>query len=133
MNEQRKQIAQQCKQGAEDNTMDFPDIGKQLIQAGFERYIVDFCNATVTYNLSCGEGLRLEASKEETLIAERFNTEVVQNAIKEAQAKVAGYTYKGFRKKVMEAGCIGYIVSFLGKRAVYFGRTGEIHVEYFPK
>jgi hypothetical protein len=26
----------------------------------------------------------------------------------------------------------GYLVSLLGKRVVYYGRTGEIHTEYFP-
>jgi hypothetical protein len=33
----------------------------------------------------------------------------------------------------MAAGCAGYIVSFLGRRVVYFGRTAETHVEHFPK
>jgi hypothetical protein len=26
----------------------------------------------------------------------------------------------------------GYLVSLLGKRALYYGRTGETHTEYFP-
>jgi len=132
MNEHQRQTAQQCKQAAEDNTMDFPDIVKQLIQAGFERYIVDFCKSTITYYLPCGESLMLEASREDTTVTARFDIEAMQSAIKEAQMKVVGYTYKKFCKKVMAAGCIGYIVSFLGRRAAYFGRTGEIHVEYFP-
>jgi hypothetical protein len=25
-----------------------------------------------------------------------------------------------------------YLVSLLGKRALYYGRTGENHTEYFP-
>jgi hypothetical protein len=33
----------------------------------------------------------------------------------------------------MAAGCAGYIVSFTGRRAVYFGRNAEIHVECFPQ
>jgi len=45
---------------------------------------------------------------------------------------VPGYTYAGFSAKVMAAGCAGYIVSFSGRRAVYLGRTAEIHVEHFP-
>lgn len=35
--------------------------------------------------------------------------------------------------KLMAAGCAGYLVSFLGRRVVYFGRTAEIHIEEFPK
>lgn len=133
MNDQQKQIAQQCRQGAEDNTMLFPEIVVQLVQAGFERYAVDFCNATVTHYLSCGESLILETPREEISIPEHFDADAVQAAIKEAQMKVAGYSYKSFRKKVMAAGCVGYTVSFLGKRAVYFGRTGETYVEHFPQ
>lgn len=52
-------------------------------------------------------------------------------AIREAQALVPGYTYKGFCAKARAAGCAGYIVSFLG-RAVYFGRTAETLTEPFP-
>ena len=50
----------------------------------------------------------------------------------EAQALVPGYTYKGFCAKVAEAGCAGYVVSLLGRRVLYYGRTGETHTEYFP-
>ena len=30
------------------------------------------------------------------------------------------------------AGCAGYFVSIPGKRVVYYGRTGETHVEIIP-
>lgn len=30
------------------------------------------------------------------------------------------------------AGFEGYLVSLPGRRAVYFGRTAETHVEHFP-
>jgi uncharacterized protein YbcV (DUF1398 family) len=66
-------------------------------------------------------------------IAELFNIEAVQEAIKEAQMKLVSYTYKGFCKKIMIAGCAGYMVSFLGKRVLYFGRTGETYIEYFSR
>ncbi len=51
----------------------------------------------------------------------------------EAQAKAAGYSYAGFCATVAAAGCAGYLVSFPGRRVVYFGRTAETHVEHFPK
>lgn len=53
-------------------------------------------------------------------------------AIREAQSLVPGYTYRGFCAKARAAGCAGYIVSFLGRRAVYFGRTAETLTEPFP-
>ena len=42
-------------------------------------------------------------------------------------------SYAAFGAKAKAAGCAGYIVSFLGRRVVYFGHTAETHVEHFPK
>jgi len=61
-------------------------------------------------------------------VAEAFNTAAIQAAIREAQQLASGYTYTSFCRKVTDAGCAGYIVSFTGRRAVYFGRTAETHV-----
>jgi hypothetical protein len=33
---------------------------------------------------------------------------------------------------VKALGCAGYLVSFPGRRVVYFGRAAEFHVERFP-
>jgi hypothetical protein len=65
-------------------------------------------------------------------VASAFHPAGVQAAIREAQQMVPGYSYAGFCEKVASAGCAGYIVSFLGRRAVYFGRTAETLVERFP-
>jgi hypothetical protein len=35
-------------------------------------------------------------------------------------------------QRVLEAGCVGYIASMAGRRVVYYGRTGDNHVEWFP-
>ena len=43
-----------------------------------------------------------------------------------------GYTYQGLLREGCRAGCAGYVVSLLGKRVLYFGRSGETHTEYFP-
>ena len=42
---------------------------------------------------------------------------------------IEGYTYKGFCEKAVQAGCAGYIVSFAGRCALYFGRTAQTHTE----
>ena len=57
----------------------------------------------------------------------------VERLVRWAQANPADYSYVAFCEKVKAAGCAGYLVSFLGRRVVYFGRTAETHVEYFPK
>jgi uncharacterized protein YbcV (DUF1398 family) len=57
---------------------------------------------------------------------------MVQGAIREAQALAPGYTYRGFCAKVARAGCAGYLVSFPGRRVLYYGRSAETHTELFP-
>jgi len=56
----------------------------------------------------------------------------VRSAIREARTLASGYTYRGFCQKIAAAGCEGYMVSFTGRHAAYFGRTAETHVENFP-
>jgi len=41
--------------------------------------------------------------------------------------------YKEFCRRIAEAGCIFYLVSLTGRRAVYYGRSGEAHVDLFPQ
>ena len=132
MSKDWKEIAQTCLEGAETGAMTFPQIVGTLINAGFDGYAVDLRGAGTTYYLKTGESVTLKMPLTSTPVAERFDAATVREAIREAQALVPGYTYKGFCAKVAAAGCAGYLVSFPGRRVVYFGRTGEIHVEHFP-
>jgi uncharacterized protein YbcV (DUF1398 family) len=88
--------------------------------------------STRTYYMPNGEALELKSEPTPTPVAETFDGSVVREAIREAQELVPGYTYKGFCAKVAGAGCAGYVVSLLGRRVLYFGRTCETHTEYFP-
>ena len=133
MNDQLTRIAQTCLDEHENNTMTFPKIVGTLMQAGFESYAIDYRRSTATYFLPDGDSVVLATQHGGGPIAATLDTAAVQAAIKEAQQLVAGYTYAGFCRKVMAAGCAGYIVSFTGRRAVYFGRDAEIHVEHFPQ
>lgn len=132
MNNQQKTIAQACLDGAEGNTMNFPQIVGTLMEAGFEGYAIDYRRATATYYLPDGKSLELAAHAVSTPVAPRFDTTLMQAAIREAQQQVPDYTYSNFCEKAASAGCAGYIVSFSGRRALYFGRTAETHVEHFP-
>ena len=127
-----KDIARNSLEGAESGSMTFPQIVGMLMNADFDGYSVDLRSATATYYQKSGEALTLDAVKPSTPVAERFDAEAVRAAIREAQGLVPGYTYKGFCAKVAGAGCAGYLVSFPGKRVLYYGRTGETHTEYFP-
>jgi uncharacterized protein YbcV (DUF1398 family) len=65
-------------------------------------------------------------------VTSQFRANDIEQAVREAQTNAPGYTYAGFCMKVKAAGCAGYMVSLLGKRVLYFGRTAETHVEHFP-
>jgi uncharacterized protein YbcV (DUF1398 family) len=127
-----KDLARATLEGAENDTMTFPDGVKMLIGAGFDGYSVDFRRSTRTYYLPDGNALELETERLSVPVAERFDAATVTDAIREAQQLVPGYGYRKFCTKVVAAGCAGYLVSLLGKRVVYYGRTGETHTEYFP-
>jgi len=127
-----KELARTTIDASESGTMDFGQIVKLLMDAGFDGYAVDYRRSTRTFYLPDGQSLVLDASPTASPVAERFDSGIVKEAIREAQTKAVGYTFKGFCEKVVRAGCAGYLVSFLGKRVLYFGRTGESHTEYFP-
>lgn len=133
MNEQLTATAQECLDAAYAGTMDFPTIVHTLSEAGFEGYEVDFRRATSTYFRASGESVQLAMPKSDMPVAAEFQANGIERAVREAQNKVPGYTYPGFCVKVKAAGCAGYMVSFLGRRVVYFGRTAETHVEHFPQ
>ena len=113
--------------------MTFPQIVGTLIQDGFESYSIDYRRAKAIYYRPDGDSVELATHRFDVPVAETFSTAAIQAAIREAQQLAPGYTYAGFCRKVIDAGCAGYIVSFSGRRAVYFGRTAETHVEHFPQ
>ncbi|BBE71326.1 DUF1398 domain-containing protein [Oharaeibacter diazotrophicus] len=133
MDERRQTTARTCLEAAEHGTMAFPEIVATLAAAGFESYAVDFRRATATYYLPDGDSIALPSLRVEEPVAAMFDTARVRAAIREAQQNAPGYTYAGFCRKVVAAGCAGYVVSFTGRRALYVGRTAETHVEHFPR
>jgi uncharacterized protein YbcV (DUF1398 family) len=125
-------IAERCLSAAETGSMTFPQIVGDLMQAGFESYAVDFRRGVVVYYLVDGDAVQLPAPAVAGAVAAHFDRPTIESAIREAQSLASDYTYLGFCEKTRAAGCVGYVVSFLGRRAVYSGRSGENHVEMFP-
>jgi len=127
-----KDVARATLEGSESGATTFPQNLRDLTEAGVDGYAVDFRRSTRTYYMPNGEVLELKMEPTPTRVAESFDASVVKEAIREAQLLVPGYTYKGFCAKVAQAGCAGYVVSLLGRRVLYYGRTCETHTEYFP-
>jgi uncharacterized protein YbcV (DUF1398 family) len=133
MNAEQTAIAQRSLAAAYEGTLDFPNIIRLLMEGGFEGYDVDYRRGTSTYFLPGGDNIELVMPETAGSVAPNFRASVIEEAVREAQTKAPGYTYTSFCTKVKAAGCAGYMVSFVGRRVVYFGRTAETHVEHFPK
>ena len=132
MDAKRIAIAENCLKAAYDKTMAFPDIVATLIESGFEGYTVDYRRNTTTYFLPDGGSVVLENRSSEVAVATQFDQSGIAAQVKWAQANPPEYSYPAFCKKVKALGCAGYMVSFSGRRILYFGRTAETHVEHFP-
>lgn len=133
MTEDQAAVAFETLIGAENDALSFAECCARLMAAGFERYSVDYARATRICYLPDGDSISQETHGVEVPMGAAFDVPAIRAAIAEAQANVPDYSYLGFSEKVVAAGCAGYLVSFHGRRAVYFGRTGETHVEHFPK
>lgn len=132
MDANKKATAAACLKAAETDAKTFPEILSVLSQEDFEGYEVDFRRSVTTYYTTCGKCLTLDMHKVSEPVAATFDATALQRAIREAQEKMHGYTYLGFCKKAVAAGCASYIASLSGRRALYIGRTAETHVEPFP-
>jgi uncharacterized protein YbcV (DUF1398 family) len=133
MDAERIIIAQTCLNAAHEGSVSFPEIVGKLIAAGFEGYTVDYRRNTQTFFLPSGDSVMLDMRPSSGSVAARFDAAEVERLVRWAQANPADYSYVAFCEKAKAGGCAGYLVSFLGRRVVYFGRTAETHVEHFPK
>ncbi|MBX3482865.1 DUF1398 domain-containing protein [Phenylobacterium sp.] len=133
MDAERISIAKACQEGAHDNSLSFPEFVGKLIAAGFEGYTVDYRRNAQAFYLPDGDSVVLEMHPYAGSVAANFDAAEVERLVRWAQANPADYSYVAFCEKAKAAGCAGYLVSFLGRRVVYFGRTAETHVEHFPK
>ncbi len=133
MNAERISIAATCLDAAHDGTLSFPEIVGKLIAAGFESYEVNYRRNIQTFYLPDGDSVVLDMRPFSRNVAATFDAAEIERLVRWAQADSADYSYVSFSENAMAAGCAGYIVSFSGRRVVYFGRTAEIHVEHFPK
>lgn len=132
MDAERISIVETCLRAAHDGSLSFPEIVGRLIAAGFEGYMVDYRRNCQTCYRPDGDSVTMDMQPPAGTIAAAFDTAAIERLVRWAQANPADYSYAAFCEKAKGAGCVGYLVSFLGRRVVYFGRTAETHVEHFP-
>jgi len=130
MDADRIAVAEKCMTASHEGTMLFPEILGVLADAGFEGYLVDYRKGSSTYYLGDGGAFEIANIKTPGIVAAEFEAAAVEANVRKSQANA--HSYREFCVNVKNAGCAGYLVTMLGRRVVYFGRTGETHVEYFP-
>lgn len=123
-------IAEACTAGSDGEAMSFPEVVAALIAAGFERYHADLVRAEKTYFRPDGTSHVTSAAAVDGSFAGVFDAAGVEAAVRAIQARRIGY--RRFCEDIAAAGCVGYHVSLAGRRAVYYGRSGESLVEPFP-
>ena len=112
-------------------TMTFPQVVGKLLGAGVESYFCDFATMTETIYMADGGTHAARMTLPAGKIAEEYSASGIVAAIRGAQADTI--RYPEFVRQSLAAGVIGYWAFLTGKRVVYFGRKGEMHVEEFPK
>lgn len=124
------EVLQECTDASDQERITFPEVVMKLMQAGVERYHADLLRAEKVYYLPSGESHRVAAGPIEVTPPNDFAAAGVEAAVRAIQQKKI--RYREFCERIAQAGCVGYIVSLAGRRAVYYGRSGENYVEPFP-
>ncbi len=130
MNAHVKAAVEECTRASDEERMTFPEVVAKLNAAGVERYRADLLRAEKTYYLPDGASHVVPAARLGAAAARDFSPDGVRDAVRAIQAR--RISYKAFCERIAAAGCVDYVVSLAGRRAVYFGRTGESYVEPFP-
>jgi uncharacterized protein YbcV (DUF1398 family) len=108
----------------------FPEVVRQLAEAGVERYLMDFATRMKITVGTDGSAYTYVYTFDGGQIGDAFDETGVVSALRATQR--GEIQYQEFLRAVMKAGCTGYAVMITGRRALYFGRRGEVYVEVFP-
>ncbi len=123
-------VMHECARLSDQGKISFPEVVRKLTQAGVERYHTDLCCGEHVYYMPSGETHVEPMGLLTQPIAAEFSDAGVDSAVRAIQQ--GEIVYAEFLRRIMGAGCVGYFVLIQGRKALYFGRKGEIHVEPFP-
>ena len=129
MDAHTKAVVREMSDASDAERVTFPEVVKALMEVKIERYHADLVAGRKTYYLADGEFEEVEVHKVGGA-APAFSAEGVEKAVLAIQR--GDIAYRAFCRQIADAGCVGYFVSLAGRRAVYYGRTGDEHVEWFP-
>lgn len=130
MNREQAFVVFDVVRGSLTGEITFPEVVGRLQEIGVERYHADYSRQEKTFYWKDGESLVVTVPYAQFPTGSAFSVTKVQEAVRQSQRNE--HTYLDFVEKTMAAGCVGYFVQITGRRAIYFGRNGESHVELFP-
>jgi uncharacterized protein YbcV (DUF1398 family) len=125
-----KTVIEACTRGSEEGGMSFPEVIHKLQEVGVERYHTDLVRGEKTYYLPAGDSIVVPTKALRQQPASTFSATDTEAAVRASQARQIGYIE--FCERIAAAGCTFYVVSLVGRRVVYSGRTAESHVELMP-
>jgi uncharacterized protein YbcV (DUF1398 family) len=109
----------------------FPEVVRRLLEAGVESYFCDLAAGREIFYMSDGKTHTETMTLAIGNVCEDFSSSAVVAAIRGAQTDTI--RYPEFIRQATQAGVIGYWAFLTGKKVIYFGRKGEMHVEEFSR
>ncbi len=124
-------VLHECLAAAFAGRMTFPESVGRMMETGVERYHADLTRLEKThYGLDGSTHLETMPLADAPAAPAAFSDAGVQAAITTIQQRQIDYLE--FLRRVMAAGTASYSVYLNGRKAIYFGRNGDFHVEPFP-
>jgi len=108
----------------------FPDVVRRMLAAGVRSYFVDLIRGVDLVYFNDDTTLTEPLHMEYGPVAEEFSKSGIIAAIRGAQSDEI--RYPEFIRRAAAAGVTAYWALLTGKRVIYFGREGDIHIEWFP-
>lgn len=127
----RTDVVEEALRASQAGEVVFPEVVRRLVEAGVESYFTDFVRGETTFYGGEGGTHRVGKVLGAGDVAVEYSSEGLVEAIRAAQADQI--RFPEFARRAKAAGVAGYWAFLAGKKVVYFGRAGELHVEEFPR
>jgi uncharacterized protein YbcV (DUF1398 family) len=108
----------------------FPEVVRRMLAVGVASYFVDLIRAQDVVYLADDSTITEPLHLDYGPIAQEFSKPGIVAAIRAAQRDEI--RYPEFMRRAAAAGIVAYWAELTGKRVIYFGRQGDMHIEWFP-
>lgn len=125
------QVLKDCDRMALEGKLSFLESVQRMASTGVERYRADLVRMEKMHYSADGEACAVAIGLTGAPpIAGELNSTAVKDALTAIQS--GKIEYGEFLRRIMAAGVTDYGVWLRGRKAIYFGRSGDFYVENFP-